>query len=57
MSYHDILGPFLQLDGMLTCSRNDGIIYWKEKLDDEVWKSAELEIPRLGAGWAILQCD
>ena len=55
--YHDILGPFLQLDGMLTCSRNDGIIYWKEKLDDEVWKSAELEIPRLGAGWAILQCD
>ena len=57
--YHAVNGPFLQLDGMLTSlnNLNDGLIYWKDELEDEEWKTAEIEIPRQDVGWAILQCS
>jgi len=57
--YHSIDGPFLQLDGMLTTLNklNDGLIYWKEDLEDEEWKIAEIEIPRKDVGWAVVQCN
>jgi len=52
-------GQYVQVDGMLTTLGflNHGLIYWKDELEDEEWKTAEVEIPRRNVGWTILNCQ
>ena len=52
-------GPFVQVDGMLTSLSflDLGLIYWMDEIEDEEWKTAEVEIPRQNVGWTILNCN
>jgi len=57
--HQNVVGPFLQLDGMLTSLSflDVGLIYWRDEVEDEEWKTAEIEIARKNVGWTILPCD
>jgi len=50
---------FVEVDGKLTALDflRYGRIYWMEELEDEEWKTAEVEIPRKNVGWTILNCQ